>query len=322
MEALTLTLTLLVGAAVALGWRAAHLARFTSLVAATRWETLSLMAIGAVECFVGRQPDDVDAAWVAPLRWVAASMVFCGWMARLGARRPHGAGWQFVVATLWGVLALPAAEVFFLQSGQAFEIHAARGFFLWLLIAGGLANSLPTRLWPSGLLDAVGQIILLAAHLPGLRIDPTAAQATRGVHTVALAMLVAAHAWRARPGPAADARPGLTGVWLDFRDQFGAWWGLRLAERVNATAAQARWPLHLTWSGFVASEESPGAESPGLGSANVEIGEAAPREDGMAVEDLEPQVLTAVRQTMWNMLRRFVSPHWIAGRLGDVSDDA
>jgi len=312
MEGLTLTLTLLVGAAVLCGWRTARNARLTSLLAATRWETVSLVAIGVVELFVGRQLEDVDAAWVAPLRWGAASTVFCGWMARLGARRPHSGGWQFVVATLWGVLALPAAEVFFLQSGQAFEIHAARGIFLWLMISGGLVNSLPTRGWLAGMLAASGQILLLSAHLPGLPWDLTSAQAARVVSAVALALLAAAQAWRAIPGPTAAARPGSTGVWLDFRDQFGAWWALRLFERVNAAAAQGHWPVHLTWSGFAGHDAV----------TNTNHDAASPRDDPDALEELSPETLAALRQTMWNMLRRFVAPEWIAGRLGDVPGDS
>jgi len=312
MEGLTLTLTLLVIAAVLLGWRNSRVARFTSLLAAARWDAISLVGIAAVELFVGSSSEKVDSSWIAPLRWVAASTIFCGWMARLGARRPHGAGWQFVVATLWGVLALPAAEVFFLQSGQSFEIHAARGFFLWLMIAGGLANSLPTRLWISGLLAAAGQVLLLAEHLPGIRYDFESARDLRASIVGAIVVLVSAQLCRAIVEWKAARRSGLTGVWLDFRDQFGAWWGLRLQERVNATAILGHWPVHLSWSGFAANEVAKGKES----------GNEEPLGTACATEDLSPEELAALRQTLWNMLRRFVAPPWTAGRLGDVDDDS
>ena len=38
--------------------------------------------------------------------------------------------------------------------------------------------------------------------------------------------------------------------WLKFRDAFGAFWGLRILQRVNETAGLRNWPMRLVWSGF------------------------------------------------------------------------
>lgn len=307
MESLTLAGILLSGAAVVLGWFATRAAQETSLVAAARWETFSLVAIGAVEVWGGAAASDEPSVWLAPLRWLAATTVFCGWMARLGARRPHNAGWQLVVASLWGILALPAAEVFFLQRGQSFEIHAARGAFLWILVAGGLFNSLPTRGWWAGTLAAVGQVILLAEHLPGVRFVPAQASTTHLLHTLALALLSVGQIYRALPGRPTRTRPGLTGVWLDFRDQFGAWWGLRVVERVNAVAQQERWPVRLAWHGFVAE---PSRTTNSANTTNLEHDVAIPPLND-PLDALTTAQRESLHQTLWNLLRRFVTPEWM-----------
>jgi hypothetical protein len=47
-------------------------------------------------------------------------------LAVLGAKRPQHAAWSFVVLAFWGILALPAAETYFLQRGQRREMGDAR----------------------------------------------------------------------------------------------------------------------------------------------------------------------------------------------------
>ncbi|MCO6456862.1 MAG: hypothetical protein J5I93_16310, partial [Pirellulaceae bacterium] len=96
-------------------------------------------------------------------------------------------------------------------------------------------------------------------------------------------------AWRNVRPPLADRRDR-DRVWLDFRDQFGAFWALRVAERMNVALAQQRWPLVLGWSGFSRSEHSAG--------------------EG----DLSPATPAAVDATLHSLLRRFVSRDWIAAR--------
>ncbi len=84
-----------------------------------------------------------------------------------------------------------------------------------------------------------------------------------------------------------DVSP-LDRVWLDFRDLYGAAWGLRVMERMNASAAMYGWPVQLTWSGFI------------------------PRDAAAADEEVPPIVADSMR----TLLRRFVSPEWIDARLG------
>jgi hypothetical protein len=40
-------------------------------------------------------------------------------------------------------------------------------------------------------------------------------------------------------------------MWREFRDRWGVVWGQRVREQFNRSAANAGWPVTLTWQGFV-----------------------------------------------------------------------
>ena len=162
-------------------------------------------------------------------------------------------------------------------------------WFLLILIGVGFVNFLPTRFWPAAILFATGQTLLLSGSLP-FGAPWFAADRLVGFFFVAAAILLVACGL---PKSNRSASP-LDRVWLDFRDAFGALWALRVAERINAAASMYDWNLSLKWSGFQFS-----------GDLKDE-------------EDLPPAVLTSLN----NLLRRFVSPEWIASRLGDDVDEA
>jgi hypothetical protein len=80
------------------------------------------------------------------------------------------------------------------------------------------------------------------------------------------------------------AKSPLDRVWLDFRDAYGAVWGLRVQQRVNQAAAMYGWNLRLDWQGFTSL-------------------------DGAVISR---ETEKSVRDNLANLLRRFVSPAWIA----------
>jgi hypothetical protein len=84
---------------------------------------------------------------------------------------------------------------------------------------------------------------------------------------------------------------------VDFRNAFGAAWGLRVQERFNALAQRHRWPVYLTWHGFRPLGGALGPERP----------------DPVSADRLEALLVEALRSVLW----RFVSPRWIAVRLPD-----
>src|SRR5262249_36481088 len=128
--------------------------RQTTLIAAWWWALGAMVAWAGVELAALFSPS--AGSVIAPLRLAAHSLSFCPIIAVLGAKRPQHAAWNFVVASLWAIIALPAAEIFFLHRGQQIAIGDARGCFLWILIALGPINYLPTRFWLASLLLAAG----------------------------------------------------------------------------------------------------------------------------------------------------------------------
>lgn len=255
----------------------------TTLTGPWCWSLLSLGAIAAVEGLVaGGLVRQSAEAW----RFAASVGIFSPWMSLIGAKRPQDQPWHFIVASLWGIQALPAAEALFLRPGQPLAIIDFRAFFLMVLICLSLLIHLPTRFWWTALLAAGGQLLLLWSYLPFDTTPPTA------FHVVGAAVLFLAAALVAllnvrRPRAALP----FDRLWQDFRDAFGALWAVRVMERVNASAAMYDWPVRLTWSGFRAAE------------------------DLSRVAEIPPAIAPDVQRVLVNLLRRFVSHGWIEQRL-------
>ncbi len=108
--------------------------------------------------------------------------------------------------------------------------------------------------------------------------------------TIPLALSVGAILMVCLQGTPPRTVPPLDRVWLDFRDAFGVVWGLRVQQRVNQSAEMHGWNARLNWHGFTS------------------------RDGG----SISPQTEKALRNSLNNVLRRFVSPKWIADRLGEA----
>ena len=259
--------------------------RGTTLVGPWCWVICTALAIGVVEGLIGLGMLDEGAdAW----RFAAAVGVFSPWMSLLGAKRPQDTAWHFIVASLWGVQALPAAEAILLRPGQPLAIIDFRAYFLIGLMGLSILVYLPTRYWLPGLLAAAGQAALLWHYLPFATEQNTGNMAIAGVLFVAATGLALLLAWRRREDRAFDR------LWRDFRDAFGALWAARVMERVNASADMYAWPMRLGWSGFHA------AENPLLAA------------------EIPPEIQPELRRVMVNLLRRFVSDAWMDARLSGV----
>jgi hypothetical protein len=260
--------------------------RGTTLVAPWAWSLVALATIAATEAAAGLWAEP-KATWIAQARFAAAASTFCPLVALLGAKRPQSGPWQYVVLSLWVVLSLPSVE--WLLFGGLREIHPARLTFLGILVALGLLCGLGTRFWPSSVLYAAGQLGLLAPFL-GLAPRPASAPAPLlGFAAIVLAWLLLAVPWP----PERKASAPLDRLWLDFRDALGTAWALRVAQRMNASAATYDWPVRLAWQGFVDSEGEHAADVP------------------RAVED-----------SFRALLGRFVSSEWIDSRFQQATQDA
>ena len=265
--------------------------RGTTLIAAWWWSMAAGVAVGTVEIWMSWAIQEDDATRVAhgwaAVHFAAAAVTLCPMIAVLGAKRPQHQAWQLIVFSLWCVLVLPAAEAFFVRRGGVIQIHDARGLFLCLLIGVGLINYLPTRYVLSAVFFSLGQVSLFAIYLPILR-----RYVDRPPMILALSLFLAAalasHLVRRRQVQTTPDRP-----WLDFFNCFGAFWGLRVAERYNALAAAQNHRARLGWFGFEA-------------------------DDGTAVTgNLEPSAIA----NLDSLLLRFVSVDWISRRRIGTRDE-
>ena len=232
-----------------------------------------------------------DRAWLVLLRFVAISLSFCPLVSLIGAKRPQHVAWNFVVASLWAIVALPAGEAFFLHPGRPVEMGDARGWFLWILILLGPINFVPTRHWPAALLLAGGQFLALSEYLPLVRRNLFPQAAFVGFALATTAILVAWARRRSKLGISPYDR-----LWLDFGDTFGLFWSLRVQERINAAAQQYDWPIELSWSGF------------------------RDKTNHAPLAAIDPAIEPALRTTLKGLLRRFVSNRWIAERRSEGLD--
>jgi hypothetical protein len=279
--------TLIAGLAVLLRCRPAVLP--TTLVSVWWWSLAALIAWAGAEFLAALTP---GGDWLAPLRLAAIALSFCPAVSLVGAKRPQHAAWNLVVLALWGIVALPAAENYFLHPGQTLTMGDARGWFLWILVLLGPINFVPTRFWLASLLIAAGQVVALSRYLALLQRPLVSHAELMGLALCGLGILAAALAARR----ATQAANSYDRLWLDFRDHFGLLWSLRVQERVNAAAQQYGWDLDLSWNGF------------------------RRKSDGGALPAIDPAMEPALRTTLKGLLRRFVSNGWIAARTGTSLD--
>lgn len=237
-----------------------------------------------------------STTWLSPLRYAVAVTAFGPLMSTLGAQSPQERAWPWIVISMWFMLALPAAEVLFLQQGQALEIHFARATFLWILIGLQLLNLLPTHFWRAGWCAAAAQVTLLSPDLPGLDllVNRTPLVALQPwLPLIALTFAVLAVADLARGLPNRTTLSPCDQLWLDFRDLFGTLWATRIAERLNAAAQLQRLPLVLHWTGWSEQDTAERVSNPDTADSSLGSG---------------------LERATWNLLRRFVSPAWFQSR--------
>ncbi len=287
----------------------------TTLRAAWCWGVLTLIVLAAVEMACGISPD-LTHAQTEMLRFAAAVLVFTPTMALLGAKRPQNVAWQFVIVTLWGVLALPAFELWLRGRGEQLSIDAIRSWFLVVMIVMGAVNHFPTCFGLAAAQLALSQIALLWSHLPFIgssEVRPPVWIALGLMLSAALtARWVANHAARDASGSGSGLPlPSWSYVWREFRDWYGTVWGVRIMERINASAEVHKWPVLLGWDGFVWKPVQ-SVESASPVDSVVTFGAEAGK---VMSTRLVAEQQAAIEQSLSNLLRRFVSARWLEERL-------
>jgi hypothetical protein len=246
-------------------WRAWRANRHTSLREAVLWGIGSWLAWGGALL-----AETVDAGVHDAIRYPALCLTACAGVAVLGARWPGAAAWNFVVLGLLAVLLLPLAESLLLGGEQ--HRGGVRALFLAIVLAVGVLNYLPTRRALAALLVGAGCALNLG-RLCGTWTELN----TVSDWPLALAPWAAFDLF----GRTAESSE-VDRLWLDFRDRFGAIWALRLSEQFNHAAANAGWPVVLSWHGL----------------------QPATRH-GLPDPSLQPAVTASLRA----LLKRFGDPH-------------
>lgn len=265
--------------------------RGTTLVAPVVWSGLSWLAL-----MIGEQIALHASISTAPIvRYVAAVSTFCAPMALLGAKRPQDRGWQFIVASLWLVLCVPAIQLIILTPSGTLELHLAWRVLLGALILVGVTNYLPTRFGWAAISYGIAQWLLVGLGPDRLSADPRATPwfPFGCLMLSAVGPLIQA-SWSSRHGT------GWNRVWIDFRDAFGCVWALRVSERMNQAATQAKLSMRFTWQGLVEAETA--------NAMPAEEGPEWPSNGGT-------QELGELEVTIRQLLRRFVSAEWIDARM-------
>jgi hypothetical protein len=175
------------------------------------------------------------AAWLAWIvawavggvgwRYFALSLAGCAGVAVLGARRPGAAAWNFAVAGLLLVLALP-----YLRGLGELRLEAANLGLLGVVLAVCVANYLPTRGGLAALLFGVSCGVELGVLGEAVKVE-------EGVMPLMLA--VVPWLWLARLRRARGDSSEADRLWRAFRDAFGFLWAQRIRDQFNRAAGNA-----------------------------------------------------------------------------------
>jgi len=334
-EAITAAAALATAVAAAGG---GFLARGSTAVPAAAWAAAAAAAL-AVEAACQAAGQLVDPAAVVSARLGVAALGVCPAMSLLGAKRPQHGVWQLIVATLACVLAMPAVSATLVRPGSMPDLHPLERFFLPILVLVGWMNFVATRRGLAATLVAAGQMLLMwplltAADSPAAWLDAAGGSLlAAGAATSLVQSAVASARAGATSGGRSGSRSGASAggradsgtslppagpatsqqreprrldrsarwpevgndgghgqlaalvdpPFVALRETLGSAWSLRIAERFNAVAAGRGWPCRLGFTGLVVTA-------------------------GEGPVDWQRQAVACCR----SILRRFVSPHWLA----------
>ena len=229
--------------------RGAIAARGSTAVPAAAWAVAAAQALAA-ETGVRAAGGLADPASAAAARLVVVALGVCPAMSLLGAKRPQHGAWQFIVAALAVVVALPALAATLVRPGTMPDVATPWRWFLLALVAVGWMNFAATRRGLAATLVAAGQGLLARDFLPFA--DLASGDPGAGLDALAACLVAAGAVLAALP----VARPtGAGTTWIDppflaLRETLGAAWALRIAERFNAEAAARAWPCRLRFAGL------------------------------------------------------------------------
>ena len=268
----------------------AHIAG-TTLVEPWIWAMVSAAAVVSTTIFI----DAVARDSASVLQYLAATGTLCPVVALLGAKKPQNRAWQWIVGALWLILSVPALTAVAFRFTQL-QLGSIWTGLILILVFLPIGNYLSTRYFFPVVLTSMAQIILLSdcgSIVLGRWSTWINEYAVVSPRATALCFLLLATATARYVTPKRRQRDDTdscaTEIWKEFSQLYGILWSRRIADRTDKILAQAGSPLRLGPAYFYTTEKE-GARNP------------------MPVEQLPEQANT----TLKNLLRRFVSPQWMA----------
>ena len=251
-SALMLTAAIVTALAAAAG---CFLARGTTAVPAAAWAVVAAIALaGDAAARAAGWVTEPSAA--AATRLVVAALAVCPAASLLGAKRPQHGVWQFIVATLAGVLMLPAVSAVLVRPGSMPDVHMLERGLLGVLVVVGWLNFAATAHGPAATAVAGGQLALLWPVLSG-GFDPAGVAGwldpAGGIAVAGGAVLAVGQSLRRATLPSPSGRGAVAAIdpaFIGLRETLGAAWTLRIAERFNAVAVSRGWPCRLGFAGL------------------------------------------------------------------------
>lgn len=245
----------------------AVMVRGTTAVPAAVWTAIAWLTLTG-EMAVRSRGGLVEPGDAASMRLVVVAVSLCPAMSLLGAKRPQHGVWQFIVASLAIVLALPVGRAMVVMPGSMPDVHILAEWFMLILAAVGWMNFIATRRGVAATLITTGQIVLMRPFLPGLAMESQITSVIAApivdcfaIGTAALGTLFAVlQSWRRtalRPAGNRSAHPLAALVdppFMALRETLGAAWALRIAERFDQIAAARDWPCRLSFGGLSIAE--------------------------------------------------------------------
>ena len=245
--------------------------RGSTAVQAAVWGLVAWLALLA-ELLLRSRGQLVDPAAAASMRLVVVALALCPAMSLLGAKRPQHGAWQFIVASLAVVLALPVGRALVLMPGSLPAVHLLAQCFMVVLAVIGWMNFIATRRGLAATLITGGQLVLMRPFLPGLAMDMQIAGviASPGVDGAAMSvvavgtLLAVVQGWRRdglRQATSRSPHPLAAVIdppFLALRETLGAAWALRIAERFDQIAESHGWPCRLSFRGLSVTEPDEG----------------------------------------------------------------
>ena len=239
------------------GW----LVRGSTAVPAAFWAVAAAGSLAA-EMAARAAGGLADPAAAAAARLVSLALAVCPVMSLLGAKRPQHGVWQFIVASLGVVLALPALSATLVRPGTPPDVHMLeRGFYVVLLVVGWM-NFIGTRHAAAATLVTAGLAVLARAWLPFVPTTIAEAPAPQleaiacGALAVGAVIAATQSAWAARQSLPSGSPSSIAGLidrpYAALRETLGAAWTLRIAERFNSVAVERGWPCRLNFRGLQA----------------------------------------------------------------------